>query len=508
MKLNPRMVQGLFLISGLILAVSLFFHIKGAFLGLYSNTTIFYRVYVSIQLVLETLIVGEVSFLLITIGIDKPYLDRVDVDSIKFDTYPDIDVVLPIRYVPLEKIQKTVEGFIGQNYPREKLHIYVADDTPDKRRSAEYRELCEKHDLEYFYRPENKDYKSGMLNLLLPHLKSEYACFYDYDQVPTKDAVKVLVHSILENPEAGYVQLKKEFRGLVNYISEWSALLYLQFFELMQPRKERAKVGLFAGSTAIFRIAALREIGGFATDTFTEDTNTSIKLFLAGYRGKFVNFIGSIGDVPSGYSNQISQVWRWSHGGTHTLRCRYSEVMRSKNLNLNQKIETLSTLFMTPVLFIAYIYGFSFIPLIFMGIESRRAYLFGLPSTILIPLSLLITYILFVVYSISKRKLIGESEFRYAQIPGFIHISIGSNLLLLDASLYGLLGKLGPKSPYGMWTRKINIKLRSTFLLITGLILLYISWIGFTMGIPSAYLILLLASSFFSPFIISVIQRK
>ncbi len=508
MKFTPRMARVLFFLSGLVLGVIMIFHVWGALLGLIAETSLFYRVYVSIQLALETLILYEVIFLLITIGIDKPMNGEVDPDVLEFDHYPDVHVVLPIRFVPVEKIEKTIKGFMDQSYPKEKIHVVVADDTPDEEQSEVYRSLCAKYSVEYFYRPENKKYKAGMLNLLLPTLKHDYACFYDYDQVPTRDAVKVLVWGIMNNPDAAYVQLKKEFRGLTDYVNEWSALLYLQFFELLQPRKEKLGVALFAGSTAIFRLSALREIGGFSEETFTEDTDTSFKLLASGKRGKFLNFLGSIGDVPHGYSNQISQVWRWSHGGTNVLRCRYRDIMSSPHLSFQQKTETLSIVFMTPVLFVSYVYGFSFIPLILMGFESQRAYIYGVTTAIFIPASLLITYTLFVIYSISKRKMRGESEFKYSQILGFIYISISSNLMLMDANFYGFLGLLGPNSPRGKWTRKINIKQRSIFLLLLGIVLSVFGLQAMISGFPSGLLIFLVGTSLFPPFIISFIQRK
>ena len=365
-----------------------------------------------------------------------------------------------------------------------------------------------KYEANYIYDPNNTKYKAGMLNIVLQKVRSEFIAFFDFDQIPQKGIFTHMIAILQQNEDKAFVQTKKTFRSLTNISSVWSALLYLQFFEVFERTKNKSNAVMFAGSTACFRRKYIDIIGGVPELTFTEDNFMTVNLLLKGYTGIFSDRVGSIGLVPNGYGAQISQLWRWSHGGSHTLKLNITKLMKNKKISFSQKMEFISTLGITPILVLVYLYTISFIPLLLLGIDSPRYMILGVSSIFLVPLSVSFTYILFASLAIWFDRNNEQSEFRFKHLPGFLVIAIASNFLIFTSGLAGIMGKLGPNSDKGQWNRYIPITRLGILSLILGLALEYYAVIWLMSGLTAAVLPLIIGLTLIPTIFIVIIYKK
>jgi len=86
-------------------------------------------------------------------------------------------------------------------------------------------------------------------------------------------------------------------------------------------KKERDGFDLcaFAGTNAIFRLPALKAIGGFPYGTMTEDAYVSIKLHYLGYRSIYVEDRLAEGTPPETVGAAMTQRARWVKGSIQIL---------------------------------------------------------------------------------------------------------------------------------------------------------------------------------------------
>jgi cellulose synthase/poly-beta-1,6-N-acetylglucosamine synthase-like glycosyltransferase len=494
------------ILIGLIFLLITIFHLYFGYINLFHYPSLWVKVLVSTQLLVELLILFFTVLFILLISTEK-ILPYYDMNKLMEIDWPEIDLIIPVKRVPLHDLEPMLKTLQEIDYPKDKLNVFVADDTVENEREDNYEEKCLRYGVNYLYDPTNRKFKAGMVNIALRDTNSPVVAFFDYDQLPTKQSLKVMVYELLNNPDLAFVQCKKEFRGLHSIIKFWSAMLYLQLFEVMQQGKQNRGAPLFVGSTAVFRRTILNSVGGFTESTFTEDTDTTVLLLSRGIHGKFINFVGSIGSIPQSYGKQVAQVWRWSHGGSHVLKLRFFELLTSSKIKISQKIDTLSTLLVTPLLCITYLYGLSFLILLYYEIDSVRFTVFGISSLVIVPLISIYAYSIIVILAVHRRNKYSESEYGYWQLPVFILVSMSSNLLMLSAAFLGLFGILGPDSKQGEWNRNLFIKHQSIFFFIVGMILLIYSIHMLLAGFPSAILVISLAITFIPPVFISLIYK-
>src|SRR5262249_41814993 len=68
------------------------------------------------------------------------------------------------------------------------------------------------------------------------------------------------------------------------------------------------------GTNVVFRRSALEEVGGFSTDSITEDFELSVRLHEAGWRSVYVPEVLACGLGPEDMASYVSQQQRWARG--------------------------------------------------------------------------------------------------------------------------------------------------------------------------------------------------
>jgi cellulose synthase (UDP-forming) len=95
------------------------------------------------------------------------------------------------------------------------------------------------------------------------------------------------------------------------------------FFNHLLPGKDGWNAAFCCGTSAVFRVQALLDAGGMATETVTEDMLTSNKLLEHGWRTVFLNERLSAGLAPEGLGEYVTQRARWCLGAIQQIYTRW-----------------------------------------------------------------------------------------------------------------------------------------------------------------------------------------
>lgn len=224
---------------------------------------------------------------------------------------PSVDVFIPIYSEPLEILSRTVMAAQRMHY--EKKKVFVLDDS----KGDEVEELCRKMNVNHIRGP-RKQGKAGNLNNALKLTSGELILVLDTDHIPLRHFLTATVPHFCD-PKLGFVQtphhfynedvFQRAFRSSKRICNEQD-----MFNHAIQSAKDSWGGAIFAGSGAVFRRAALEELGGFLLMSITEDIHTSQHLHAKGWKSVFVNKILAIGLSAETLSSHLIQRKRWMQG--------------------------------------------------------------------------------------------------------------------------------------------------------------------------------------------------
>ena len=244
-----------------------------------------------------------------------------------------VDVYIPTLNEESDLLRKTVLGCLKMSYPHK---TYLLDDG----NRPEIKALAQEMGCEYLARKDNKDAKAGNLNAAVKETTGDFIAMFDADHVPQPDFLEKLL-GYFQDEKVAFVQTPQDFYNIDSFQHRMTGTKKLWseqalFFSVIQPGKDRWNAAFFCGSCAILRRKALESIGGFATETITEDFHTSIKLHAAGWKSVYHNESLAYGIAPPALVPFQVQRLRWGQGTTQVLRRENPLFLRG--LTLPQRI--------------------------------------------------------------------------------------------------------------------------------------------------------------------------
>lgn len=251
-----------------------------------------------------------------------------------------IDVFIPTYNEPLSLVRKTVIAAINMEYPHE---TWLLDDG----NRLEMKELAERLKIRYIARTENLHAKAGNLNNALALSKGEFIAIFDADHAPQKNFL-TRVLGYFANDKVAFVQTPQDFFNLDSYMHRpendkrqiWSEQSL--FFSVILRGRDYWNAAFFCGSCGILRRSALEKIGGFATETVTEDIHTSVRLHKAGYRSVYHCEPLAYGIAPATADPFLKQRIRWGQGNMQVLM--KENIIFTSKLTLAQKLNYLASI--------------------------------------------------------------------------------------------------------------------------------------------------------------------
>jgi cellulose synthase (UDP-forming) len=257
--------------------------------------------------------------------------------------YPIVDIFVTVVDEPLSILRRTLIGCVNQDYPKDRYRVYVLDDG----QRDEVQALAKSLNCGYIRRADRQHAKAGNLNHALQETSGEIIAIFDVDHVPTRSFLKDTV-GFFQDEQVAFVQTPHHFYNpdvfqknlqLEGSLKNEQAL----FYRVLQAGRDRHNSAFFAGSCGLFRRRVLVEIGGFRTETVTEDIHTSMVIHAKGYRSCYLNKVLAVGLMPETFERSIKQRVRWAMGHVQILFQTNPFTMRG--LTLPQRIGYFASIF-------------------------------------------------------------------------------------------------------------------------------------------------------------------
>ena len=162
--------------------------------------------------------------------------------------------------------------------------------------------------------------KASALNYGLLFAKGEIVITIDADSMVTRDAVDEIVRSMASNPDIVAVA------GNIKVLNSKSVLTRIQELEYtMAINTIRRAFALFGavmvipGAFGAFKKQTIMEVGGYDTDTVTEDFDVTIKLLKTRGAVSSSSAANAFTEVPSSWKALYKQRVRWGTGTFQTI---------------------------------------------------------------------------------------------------------------------------------------------------------------------------------------------
>jgi len=168
----------------------------------------------------------------------------------------------------------------------------------------------------------------------------------DADHVPLEGFLTDTL-GYFEDPKIAVVQTPQDFYNVDSFEheNEHDRMFNEQavFYRAIGPGKNRWEGAFWCGTCALVRVSALREVGGVATETLTEDIHTTIRLQRAGWKTMYHNDVVALGLAASDAQSYMLQRRRWASGAMQVLR--RERPLLGRGLTFGQRLAYAATLF-------------------------------------------------------------------------------------------------------------------------------------------------------------------
>ncbi|WP_324281593.1 glycosyltransferase [Cyanobacterium aponinum UTEX 3221] len=238
--------------------------------------------------------------------------DLAQESAIAHQFKPTVDILIPTYDESIEILRRTLIGCQAIDY--ELKTIYLLDDT----KRPEIAKLAQELGCEYRTRPNNLYAKAGNLNYAIPQTTGEFIVVFDADFIPTRNFLQRTL-GFFQDSQVALVQTPQNFYnldpiarnlGLGNVLTPEEEVFYRQ----IEPIKDGAGSVVCSGTSFVVRRRALEEIGGFVTDSLSEDYFTGVRLSAQGYRLIYLDEKLSAGLAAENISAHATQRLRWARG--------------------------------------------------------------------------------------------------------------------------------------------------------------------------------------------------
>ena len=215
------------------------------------------------------------------------------------------------------------------------------------------RDLAVTLGAQYLAREEHRHAKAGNLNHAIEHVDADLVAILDADHVASPE---FLTHTLgyFDDPTIAIVQTPQDFYNVGSFEHGPNRSWFWRlrrgtsfneqrlFYRAIQPGKNRWGAAFWCGTNAVVRTRALRDVGGVATETVTEDIHTSIRLHRRGWHTVYHNEVLAHGLAARDAEQYQSQRRRW---GTWAMQLLHVEhPITGPGLNVRQRIAYAATI--------------------------------------------------------------------------------------------------------------------------------------------------------------------
>lgn len=263
-------------------------------------------------------------------------------------------------------LRRGVEAASRLDWPRDKLHIQILDDSTDETAELARTVAAELNakgfDIVALQRTDRSGFKGGALHEAMQKTPYDYFAIFDVDYVPPVDFLRQCMRVFVAEPATAFVQARFDFLNpYENALTEMQMVTLDAHLAIEQATRYWAGHPLpFNGTCGIWQRAAIEAGGGWKGDTVTEDLDLTYRGWVKGWRAVFLTSVAVPGELPADSKTWLRQQQRWQDGFRHVSLRMFPVILKSRTISPSAKLAALLHLCMSlnqPVLLVGVVAG-------------------------------------------------------------------------------------------------------------------------------------------------------
>jgi cellulose synthase/poly-beta-1,6-N-acetylglucosamine synthase-like glycosyltransferase len=230
---------------------------------------------------------------------------------------PSVSILIPAFNEELV-IGRLLQRMCELTYPVDRLQILVIDDASTDSTGKMAEEFSKRHShIQVLHRSkeEGRRGKASALNAGLNFVKGDIVLCFDADYYPKRDIIEMLTKEF-EDTKVGAVQGRVTvLNEPENFVTRLVALERIGGYRVDQQARDRlGLIAQFGGTVGGFRCALLRSLGGWDESILAEDTDLTFRVYLSGYKVRYVNEAECYEEAVESWRAYWKQRYRWARG--------------------------------------------------------------------------------------------------------------------------------------------------------------------------------------------------
>jgi cellulose synthase/poly-beta-1,6-N-acetylglucosamine synthase-like glycosyltransferase len=241
-------------------------------------------------------------------------------------------------------VARALDAATALDWPGEKLHIQILDDSTDgstnlARREVELRRTAG-HDVTLVHRTDRSEFKAGALANAMTLTPHGYFAILDVDYVPAPDFLRKTMTCMLADEKLAFIQARFDYMNAgANELTRTQAVLLDAHLAVEQATRSWAGHPLpFNGTCGVWRREAIEKAGGWLGGTLAEDLDLSYRAWRIGRRGRFLMTLPVPGELPETMPAWISQQRRWTKGFGEVMLRMLGPILIDRGLSLRDRL--------------------------------------------------------------------------------------------------------------------------------------------------------------------------
>ena len=184
--------------------------------------------------------------------------------------------------------------------------------------------------------------KPGALNAAAEIARGEILVVFDADHIPRRNVIERLVRHF-QDPKVSAVQGRCIVRNSVqSKLARSIAIDYFSGYLVNEyGRQALFELPAYGGANCAVRASTLRRLGGWNTESVTEDTDLTLRVVMLGDRVRYDITAVDTEEGATTLRRFISQRYRWARGHQQVWRDYRGYVLRTPHLSRLEKVETM-----------------------------------------------------------------------------------------------------------------------------------------------------------------------
>lgn len=246
-----------------------------------------------------------------------------------------------------DMVVRAVRAAIALDWPRERLHVQVLDDSTDGSVEIARREAAaaraQGFDVVVLHRQDRREFKAGALANAMALTPHAFFAILDVDYVPPVDFLRRTMTCLLADPALAFIQARFDYLNAdANDLTRTQAILLDAHLAIEQATRSWAGHPLpFNGTCGVWRRDAIEAAGGWHGGTLAEDLDLSYRAWRLGRRGRFLMTVPVPGELPETMQAWISQQRRWTKGFGEVMLRSIGPILRDHRLTWRDRLAAL-----------------------------------------------------------------------------------------------------------------------------------------------------------------------